>query len=66
MAKYIIRMKNVHQYVNKDTLKTAYNLRKIRRLQTKYDEHIRIVQSEITVCYITNGNMNAKFIVHTT
>jgi hypothetical protein len=59
MAKYIIRMKNVHQYVNMDTL------RKIRRLQTEYDEHLRIEQSAITVCYITNGNMYAKFIVHT-
>jgi hypothetical protein len=65
MAKSTVQMKNLHQYVNKDTLQTAYNLRKIRRLQTEYDEHLRIFQSAITVCYITNGNMNAKFIVHT-
>jgi hypothetical protein len=65
MAKYTVQMKNLHQYVNKDTLQTAYNLRKIRRLQTKYDEHVRIVQSAITECYSTNGYMNAKFIVHT-
>jgi hypothetical protein len=66
MAKYIIRMNNVHRYVNTDTLQTVYNFRSIRRIQIEHNEHLRIEQSAITVCYITNRNMNAKFIVHTT